>query len=686
MTFNNNNPITKPFSIARLALLFILLTPIPAFAATSTLSLDLSSNSILLSDSLTITAKLRIGGVPAPDNALLNQTINLQIVKQANGTTTLNSASTDNTGSVTFANVQLPSGSGTYTISVTYTGDAGNGFAQSASQTEHVVGNIHAGYAVLIEGGIAGGSGEPGHNKSANRMYRTLKARGFTDDRIYYFNQHPQNQPVDISVDNVPTLNNISAAISALKTKASQDPGPIHFILVNHGNHEIFHLNSTELLTPNQLDSWLALLETSAPIKSWPRTLTIAACYSGSFIPAMQAVPGRVLITSGSASEETLKGLMESDGIRSGSYFLDALQQALGQGKNFNQAFSQAATRSRDYARVDDKNFQIANQYQDNSRQHALLEDNQDRQGSHQLSSGAAQDGAQSRQVYLGVGATVQAQPLTTSSSQYQASPGQATLQVSAPPGLDCQRAVLEIRPPGISLPAPSGRNEQLAAPFLTQLMNKTGPDQFSSQVMLDQPGRCELYYHLEGCTGSTTADLTVPMYVGKATNQTAGAFALLKPADNHPFAKTRQLYDWQQAFDLDGDAVTYNLLIAAEAGGVCETEPGTGILIDPVFSRYDIPSSQIYVGAEGGLTDLGTYCWQVQAVDRFGARSLSETFHFKSDDTNFFGGVVGGNMRRAGSTFSIVGAVAAISSRSATSDEGGYYVIEGLPVPIADS
>ena len=73
-----------------------------------------------------------------------------------------------------------------------------------------------------------------------------------------------------------------------------------------------------------------------------------------------------------------------------------------------------------------------------------------------------------------------------------------------------------------------------------------------------------------------------------------------------------------------------------------------------------------------------------MQAVDRFGARSLSETFHFKSDDTNFFGGVVGGNMNRAGSTLSVVGVVAVISTRSATTDEGGYYVIEGLPVPIA--
>ena len=704
LTSNMNVTITRMQRLTSL-LLLLFLFPALAFSATNTtLSQKVSSNSVRPTDIFSVTATLRVGGIPAPASHLAGHNINL-ILTDPDGKKAGITGKTDDKGEVLFNNLRLSGETpGSWEIVTEY---AGPDFTNSKSQIEYLTLNTHAGFVILIEGAVPGGAGEETHNKSANNVYRTLRnTRNFTDSRIYYFNQAVTTIPPDIQVDDKPSLAVIDDAVNDIISRVASgvdDPGPVHFILVNHGNVDKFHLNmSGEVLDPGQLDEWLKQLESIPQIRAWPRTVSLAACFSGSFIPKLSKSPfsaSRVIVTSGSDDEETLKGSVESDGIRIGSFFLEEFQQELKRGLSFQQAFTPVAERTRLHARADDTTRQLVNQYNDNSRQHPLLDDNQDSIGTHALSNGSlADDGQVARTVHLGFGPNLPPDNTGTGivPETSHPIPGMYPLGVFSSESQACSSATAYVRVPGAVVPAPTGSSEQLQPPYISvPLMpfSSGASTFFSANFNFSKPGKYEVFYTLEGCnqqTGRSTISLTSIIYIDAAGNQVPEpTFDLLFPGADLsapiPTAKTRQLYDWQQAFDLDGDAVTYNLFIAAEAGGVCETDGGTGVLIDTDFSRYDIPSSQSYVGAEGGLTDLGTYCWQVQAVDRFGGRSLSETFHFRSDDTNYFGGVVGGNMSRAGSTFSLEGVIAVINTRSATTDEGGYYVIEFLSVPLTD-
>ena len=706
LTSNMNVTITRMQRLASLAL-FLLLIPALAISGSrdTTLSQSLSSNSIQTNTTtFTVTVKLRVGGIPAPASHLFGHRIFLEL-SGPNGELIAKGSGTNDQGEAVFnLGPELWQAPGSWEIITRYQGPD---FQPSNSQIEYVTVNTHAGFVILIEGAVSGFVGEDSHNKSANNVYRTLKnLRNFEDQRIYYFNQAQSVIPPDIQVDNVPSLSVIDAAVNDIINKVASgadDPGPVHFILVNHGNVDKFHLNDGgEVLDPGQLDNWLEQLESIPQIRAWPRTVTLAACFSGSFIPTLSKSPfsaSRVIVTSGSDDEETLKGPLESDGVRIGSFFLEEFQQELKRGLSFEQAFNPVAERTRVHARADDADRQLINQYNDNSRQHPLLDDNQDKIGTHALSNGSPlADGQVAKKVHLGYGPNLPPDNggIGITPEVYESTPGTYTLSVFSSESKQCTSATAFVRVPGAVVPAPTGSSEQLNSPYVTvplifTFSNGVGTI-FFDNFNFTTPGKYEVLYFLEGCNqriGRSTISLTSIFYIDAAGNLVPEpTFNLLFPGADLstpiPNAKTRQLFDWQQALDKNGDAVTYNLFIADETGGSCETDPGTGVLLDPIFSRYGIPSSQTYVGGEGGLTDLGTYCWQVQAVDPFGGRSPSDTFRMRSDDTNFFGGVVGGNMRRAGSSLSLVGAVATISSRSATSDEGGYYVIEGLPVPIA--
>ena len=58
-----------------------------------------------------------------------------------------------------------------------------------------------AGYAVIVEGKVSTEDGLASHNKTANRIYETLKDRGFEDDNIIYFNYNDGIPGVDAEPD-----------------------------------------------------------------------------------------------------------------------------------------------------------------------------------------------------------------------------------------------------------------------------------------------------------------------------------------------------------------------------------------------------------------------------------------------------------------------------------------------------
>ncbi len=304
-------------------------------------------------------------------------------------------------------NVAWASG-GTYTITARATDGVGH-----VQTIDHQF-TFHAGYAVLVQGKVAGGAGLRSHNKTANRIYQTLLDRGFADGDIFYFNHNPnqdfdgdgnpdadlnQDGQADVTVDGLPIKADVAQAILGLKNAANAVPAPIHVIFVGHGaDTPAFPLNDTERITPSELRGWLETLEGTldAATLERPRVVIVGANYSGGFIPQLSG-PNRLIITSAAADQESYKGGLEADGIRGAEYFLEELFQQLGRDETFKDAFTVGAAKTYTYTRIGGTTNPAA------AAQHPLLDDDGDGGGSNRNSPIASvTDGALAANWHLG--------------------------------------------------------------------------------------------------------------------------------------------------------------------------------------------------------------------------------------------------------------------------------------------
>ncbi len=120
------------------------------------------------------------------------------------------------------------------------------------------------------------------HNKTANRIYNTLRERLFQADDIWYFNPdvdqngvlgtptEPDDNPA-AGIDGKPTQANIAAVFTdtgpgSLAERVSNSPAPVYVIMVDHGGLETFYLDpdaggEAQEITPTELNGWLTTLE-----------------------------------------------------------------------------------------------------------------------------------------------------------------------------------------------------------------------------------------------------------------------------------------------------------------------------------------------------------------------------------------------------------------------------------------
>jgi len=132
---------------------------------------------------------------------------------------------------------------------------------------------------------------------SANFVYRTLTYQGFTKETIYYLSSDTDldldNNGIADDIDADVTINDLRYAI----TEWAKNADNLVIYLIDHGGHETFQVNSTEILTAPELNTWLNSLQTTLPGKI---TLVYDACESGSFVSALKAPQAkkRVIITS----------------------------------------------------------------------------------------------------------------------------------------------------------------------------------------------------------------------------------------------------------------------------------------------------------------------------------------------------------------------------------------------------
>ena len=614
----------------------------------TTLNLDfISTPTLLQNDPLTVSGQLTL---PQGDSGIDLSNLLIELVIAPPGTLlekcaitanlcrTETTATLDNFGRFEFT-FGKPSGfteKGAYSIQARFNGTAL--LVSDSSASRSVLVGTSAGYAILIQGKIVDEAGIESHQKTADRIYRTLLERGFAEENIYYFGYGSH-----ATVDAIPSRQAIQKTIEDWAAdRMNGVVAPLHLIMVDHGSQNAFHIDQ-QALTPEDLNQWLNTLQTklTPAAQAEPQVVIIGACYSGSFIPALSK-PGRIIMTSATAEEESYKGALEEDGIRVGEFFLEELFHSLRTGQTYKQAFVEATEKTEQYTRRDSSNS--LNQYFDNAVQHPLLDDNGDGTGSNVLSD----DGEIAEQYQLGVGtlsatnnlpntATISQIPLTLYLDNNETS---AVLQIQIQNNWRSGTPWLEVRKPSKRLNPTGTSTVQLDNQLRRYLLDSDQRDEINTaiwraEVDFNEAGLYEIFYFTRDSRNGTVAPMQRSLvYRNRPANlnNPPSAFNLLLPTDGATVG-TIGIFDWQDAIDPDG--VSYIFTIASDP-----------TMQTIVHQREGLISSFAAVGAGAGLQDLTTYYWQVTAVDSFGARTHSVIWRFFTDDTNLGGGLITGLIR----------------------------------------
>ncbi len=577
---------------------------------------------------------------------------------------------------------------GAWRVQARFEGSALLAVAESTSQT--VLVGRSAGYALVVQGESPDAEGEDSHFKTALRVVQKLGERNIIPENLFFLAGFPEDPryatlrdsgtfpPVhrrggtcdgpagSVCWDGAPSRAAIREALATMGARMATSPAPAYIVFVDHGTNEVFHLGS-EQITPADLDTWLDGLEGNANLptaaEEKPRVVILGYCYSGSFLPAL-AAPGRVVISSAAAEEESYKGLREADDIRVGEYFLEELFTAWGKEQDLRSAFALARDKTERFTRKGGDADAVP-PFFDGAVQHPLLEDDgrasAGRFGSNVLVEGIG-DGERARDLYLGVSAQ-----LTNSV------PGDITAVTPTRylPGDDCRItpsacrtelflntndftlidvARVEVREPDLVLPDSEPNRNRLeqrsidnpvALRQLSRRPNVSGGNRFATTLAIfDTPGRYEAYYTVrDNCDAppcALSASRRSIIYKNRPGNEPPLPFALIDPLDatqpGQEF-RTTGLFTWQATADAETPdspaSVTYNLIIARNQA-----------FTDVVVRQEDIPGPIAAVDDDANLVDGETYYWRVEAVDRFGARTTSSnTGVFIADNKNAFGG-----------------------------------------------
>ena len=148
----------------------------------------------------------------------------------------------------------------------------------------------------------------PATDYMADQAYNTLLYRGFSKVNIQYLSPETQ-QDVDANgaIDDVDLESLLGNAQTTFQTWAANSD-KLFVYLVDHGGdssgNAYFRLNSTEVITAAQLDSWLDDLQN---VYGTEIIVVIDCCYSGSFVDELAYVgpPKRILITGCGSDEAT---------------------------------------------------------------------------------------------------------------------------------------------------------------------------------------------------------------------------------------------------------------------------------------------------------------------------------------------------------------------------------------------
>ena len=529
---------------------------------------------------------------------------------------------------------------GVYTISAFFSATGLHEAAQSS--TESLLVGSSAGYAIIVEGKVSENEGLPSHNKTANRVYDTLKERGFEDDNIFYFNYGgsmiPGVDAVTAKIGSSITDPGIKWAITTwAKERMNGSPAPLYIIMVDHGNRDTFFIDP-DTITPAELDLWLKQLELGLNAQALleKRVVVMGACYSGSFVSALSSGPtttngGRIVITSATADEPSYKGPDEADGVRSGEFFLEEFFKEIKKGSSVKDSFLAATERTESYTSQGSSVSNVTNGYGDNAVQHPLLDDNGDGIGSNVLSD----DGVAAAGLYMGFGntnatlgpadikAVTPTQALAADPNPENPIPTPVQLWAEAYSNAAVSSAWFELKSPSKDLTTgeTSTATFQRTVDIPRTAMTLVG-GRWQAEATFTEAGTYEIFYFTKSTNSEISEMKRSVVYKDWTGNHQPNAFDLVSPTptDN---PHTELFLSWNETTDPDDDRLTYTVQIAAD-------DQFTTLK----YQKEELGTSIYAVGAEAGLEDQTTYYWRVIAVDQYGSQLTSnQTWSFHTDN-----------------------------------------------------
>jgi hypothetical protein len=561
---------------------------------------------------------------------------------------------------------------GTWTVQAHFAGDDAYAAAASEQLTVNVIES--AGYAIIVQGKINSEEGLDAHNKTTKFVYDTLKARGFSDEDIQYFN-YDTSQP---GVDDIPSKTSIQTAITQwAPIKMNAKPANLYIIMVDHGLDDVFYIHP-QAMAAVELSAWLDTLQAGLTPEAAVQEIVaiLGFCRSGSFIDNLSG-PHRVVIASAAPGESSYKGPVDLDGIRGGEYFISQFFQQAALGRTIRDCFVTAKQLTETYT-ASASGDHLNSPFFDGSLQHPLLDDNDDGDGSNELSGQATDDGALSKTLFVGVGAASANAPGDVNISEViepqflQSAEDSVDLLWAAVDDPSRLRSIwVEIKPPGYAPldPQGSGQAEMNLSKIFGIFNQRTQHFEWADLSGFSTAGTYQiLFFAKDDLSGNISSLMTTTVYKDKPGNTRPYAFNILSPL-NGATESTSIVLDWEDTTDPNGDTVTYRVLLSQDNDSF--TNP---------IRKEGIVSSICLVTREAGIQDLSTYYWKVQAVDAYGAVRESSVNILHTDNTNVVAGWLHGYVYDSSTGQPITNAVVQAGAAALNTAANGYYLGMLLP------
>jgi photosystem II stability/assembly factor-like uncharacterized protein len=659
--------------------------PPPAAKQGTILAASFGSGSLKAGDSATLNGTL----TKADASLLAAKTVKIIITPPAtaaapNPSPVIVSCVTDPNGNFSSGNLSSFAIPGIYTVQVRFEGDAAY---QASVQSFSLPVVAQSGYAIIVVGKASDNSLLGQHTASATGVYDTLiTKRGFLDKNII---------TLISTASSAVTKQQIQAAISQIKAKYAAAPAPFYLFMIDHGSPTGFMLGDSTpalTLTPAELAPWLDDFEnfsdsaTLATLASNNRFLIVGTCYSGLFQSLSK--PGRVIVTSSAADEQSLAGASAynstSTVLSGGDYFIDSFVSFLGRGDSFNDAYDQAASA---VALRDPRSGTVPLAFHsgaiDTLAQHPLLDDDGD--GTPSYGPGGGGDGALAASLYLGEGVRVPAagnpsdiSAVTPSAlapiSILSSTASTTTLWLSVNDNSRVGKAWVEVRTPDTTAVA-GGTGQVIPSNLDSMPLVYDGLKWVGDYGIFTKAGRYDIYYYTsDNQTGDISPMAHSVVYKQLAGSASPASFALSSPNDGDSVATEFPL-NWQESADPQG--LTYTLLVS--------TDSNFGTI---VYRQDDLPQAATYL-QQGALKDPasatgGYYCqnrssycyWKVQAIDSYGAITESPSRKFTIVETNGLLGMIKGYLRNSGGA-PLAKATVTVGNSNITTLVNGFYLAQ---------